>query len=77
MTTMARRQRCGDHDLRLDSVQQRGDRAVVVVSWADKEDKRHQWAHVLTLRDGTIIDMQDYAKPGRATAAARFRALFA
>jgi hypothetical protein len=67
--------RQGDHDARLESVEQRGDRIVVVLSWADREGARHQWAHALKPRGGKIIDMQDYANPARAAAATRLRAL--
>lgn len=70
------RRRHADHDARIDSVEQRGGRIVVVFSWADKDSERHQWAHVLKLEDGKIIDMQDYAKPARAAVATRLRALF-
>ena len=28
--------------------------------------KRHEWAHVLRLRDGMIVDMQDYASRAKA-----------
>ena len=68
--------RQGDHDGRIESVEQRGERIVVLLSWADKEGKRHEWAHALRLRDGKIIGMQDYANPARAAAATHLRALF-
>ena len=68
------RKRAGDHDGRIDSVEQRGNRVVVAFSWSDSSDKRHEWAQVLELKDGRIIDMQDYAKPARAALATRLRA---
>ena len=68
------RKKAGDHDGRLDSVEQRGDRVVVAFSWSDSSDTRHDWAQVLELKDGKIISMQDYATPSRATLATRLRA---
>ena len=68
------RKKAGDHDGRLDSVEQRGNRVVVTFSWSDSNDKRHDWAQVLELKDGKVIDMQDYAKPARAALATRLRA---
>ena len=65
----------GDHDARIDAVEQHGARIVVTLSWADKAGKRHDWAHGLKLRDGKIVDMQDYTNPTRAGAATRLRAL--
>lgn len=41
---------------------------------ADKKGKRHDWAHVLMLRSGAIVDTQDYANPTRAAAVTRLRA---
>lgn len=63
----------GDHDARIDAVEQRGARVVVTISWADKEGRRHDWAHVLELKDGKIVDIQDYKSPKRAAAATRLR----
>ena len=68
------RKKLGDHDGRLDSVEQRGNRVVVAFSWSDSNDKRHDWAQVLELKDGKVIHMQDYAKPTRAALATRLRA---
>ena len=66
----------GDHDARIDAVAQHGARVVVTLSWADKAGQRHHWAHVLKLKDGMIVDMQDSASPTRAAATTRLRALF-
>ena len=66
----------GDHDARIDAVEQHGTRVIVTLSWADKTGKRHDWAHVLQLNEGKNLDMQDYANPRRAVAAARLRAVF-
>jgi hypothetical protein len=62
----------GDHDARIDAVEQRGARVVVTISWADKEGRRHDWAHVLKRKNGKIVDIH-YASPKRAAAAARMR----
>jgi ketosteroid isomerase-like protein len=70
------RKKLGDHDRRIDSVEQRGDRVLVAVSWSDEHDERRRWAHALKLRDGRIVDIQDYASPARAAAATRLRAVF-
>ncbi len=59
--------------MRLDSVERRRSRAVVAFSWADADDNRHDWAHVLELRDGKIFRIKDYANPARATLATRLR----
>ena len=66
----------GDHDARIDSVEHHGPRVIVTLSWADKAGKRHDWAHVLKLKDGKILDIQDYASPRRAAATTRLRAVF-
>jgi ketosteroid isomerase-like protein len=68
------RRKIGDQDYRVDRVEQRGSRIIVTVSWADKNGRRHDWAHVLTLKDGKIIDIQDYASPTRAAATTCLRA---
>jgi hypothetical protein len=67
------RRKAGDHDGRVDSVEQRGNRVVVAFSWLDRSDKRHEWAQVLELRDDKIVSMQDYAKPSSAALVIRFR----
>jgi ketosteroid isomerase-like protein len=69
-----RRRKAGDHDVQIASVEERGSRVVVALSWADSNEKRHDWAHVLELRDGKIIAMTDYASPARAALATRLRA---
>ena len=69
------RRREGDGDARIDAVEQHGSRVVVTLSWADKTGKRHDWAHVLKLKEGKIFDIQDYANPTRAVAATRLRAV--
>jgi hypothetical protein len=64
----------GARDYTLDSVESRGDRVVVSFSWADKEGRRRKWAQALLLKDGKIVDMQDFASPGRAVSLMRLRA---
>jgi ketosteroid isomerase-like protein len=49
---------------------------VVAVSWADREGRRQSWAHVLKLKGGKIVDIQDYASTTHAAAATRLRAVF-
>jgi len=67
------RHREGDHDLRVDRVEQRNGRVAVVISWAERDGTRHEWAHLLRLRDGMIIDIEDYASGKRAVRALRRR----
>jgi len=74
---ISKRRMNGDRDYKLDSVQSRGDRVVVTFSWSDRYGKRHNWAQALRLKDGKIIDMQDFAHPGRAVALMRARTVFA
>jgi hypothetical protein len=50
---------------------------VVAFSWADKQGRRHDWAQVLVLTAGKIVDIQDYASPKHAAATTRLRAVFA
>jgi hypothetical protein len=66
----------GDHDGRVDWIEQRGDVAVAAFSWLDRDERRHRWAHLLKLRDGKIVDMQDFASPRTAAATMRLRAIF-
>jgi hypothetical protein len=47
-------------------VEQRNDRVAVVFSWAEASGTRHEWAQLLHLRDGMIVDMQDYASGAHA-----------
>jgi hypothetical protein len=71
--TIEWRDREGDHDLRVERVEQRNGRAAVAISWADREGTRHEWAQLLHLRDGMIIDMEDYTSGERALRALRRR----
>ncbi|MGH2716215.1 MAG: hypothetical protein ACRDM7_20495 [Thermoleophilaceae bacterium] len=63
----------GDHDLRVDRVEQRDGRRAVVFSWAERAGRRHEWAHLLRLREGMIVEMEDYANGTRALRALRGR----
>jgi hypothetical protein len=58
-------------------IEQHGDRVVVSFSWADRTGQRHTWAQALRIRDGRIIDMQDYRTVKHAEVSARIRAAFA
>jgi hypothetical protein len=49
---------------------------VVAFSWSDKDGVRHQWAQALQLKNGKIIDMQDFASPRSAIALMRLRTAF-
>ena len=71
------RKRAGDHDARVDLVEHKRNTYVVSFSWADQDEKRHDWAHRITARGSRIIDIQDYASPQRATVAMRLRTLIA
>ena len=69
------RRKAGDHDGRVDSVEQRANRVVVAFSWSDRDDKRRAWAQVVELKDGKIVSMQDYARPSPAVLVTRFRTI--
>jgi hypothetical protein len=74
---MSKRRLLGARDFALESVESRGDRVVVAISWAGGDGRRHKWAQSLRLKNGKIIDMQDFASPGRAVALMRLRTAFA
>ncbi len=59
--------------MRIDRVEQRNDRFAIVISWAERDGTRHEWAQLLRLRDGMIIDMEDYRSGERALRALRRR----
>jgi hypothetical protein len=61
---MGWREHAGDGDFRLDDVDSSGDRVAARFSWSDASGKRHHWGQGLRIRDGKIVDMQDFA-PGR------------
>ncbi|MGH3024605.1 MAG: hypothetical protein ACRDNI_13185 [Gaiellaceae bacterium] len=46
-----------------------------MLSWAEQSGRRQEWAQVLELRDGLIVDMQDYASGAKAVRALRGRRL--
>jgi ketosteroid isomerase-like protein len=73
-STIEWRHRQGDHDLRVDRLEQRNGRFAVAISWAERAERdgtRHECAHALRLRDGAIIDMEDYASGAKAVRALR------
>lgn len=47
-------------------MEQRDGRLAVVFSWAERSGKRHEWAQLLRLREGMIVEMEDYANGTRA-----------
>jgi hypothetical protein len=67
-------QRSGNSDYRLDRIEEHGNRVVASFSWVDKSGRRHEWAHMIEIRNGRIVDMQDYRSHRHATATARLRA---
>jgi hypothetical protein len=71
--TIEWRDREGDRDLRVERLEQRNGRVAVVISWADRDRARHEWAQLLRFRDGLIVDMEDYASGERAFRALRRR----
>ena len=54
----------------LDYVTAVKERAAVVFSWEAADGSRVRRAQLLTLRDGRIVRMRDYASPDRAMRAA-------
>ena len=54
----------------LDYVTTMKERAAVVLSWEAADGSRVRRAQLLTLRDGRIVRMRDYASPDRAVRAA-------
>lgn len=73
---MTARRKLGDRDYTVDSVHSHRDRVVVAFSWSDKGGRRHHWAQALRLRDGKVVDMQDFASPRPAVALMRLRTAF-
>jgi hypothetical protein len=57
----------------LDYVTAMKERAAVVLSWEAGDGSRVRRAQLLTLRDGRIVRMRDYASPDRAVRAAGAR----
>jgi hypothetical protein len=50
----------------LEEVRGTGNRVAVAFSWRTADGSRSQWAQLLTVSDGKIGRMLDYAKPARA-----------
>jgi hypothetical protein len=67
------RHRQGDHDLRVDRVEEQNGRVAVVVSWAERDGTRHEWANLLRFRGGMITHMDEYAGGDGALRALRGR----
>jgi len=73
---MAMRTMLGAHDYSLDAVESGRDHVVVAFSWADKEGRRHGLTQALRLKDGKVVDIQDFASSRRAVALMRLRTAF-
>jgi ketosteroid isomerase-like protein len=58
--------RQGAADWQLEDVRRVADRVAVAYSWRAPDGARVRWAQVLTLSDGKITSMRDYASPARA-----------
>jgi hypothetical protein len=56
----------GDRDVHLDDVRTDDDHVIVTFHWSDAEGERLEWGQALRLRDGLIVDMEDYSPPGEA-----------
>jgi ketosteroid isomerase-like protein len=65
------RRRAGDGDYRLDRFQRTDNAAAVVFSWTTRDGGRTSWAQALTLREGRIVQIQDFADPEKALKAIR------
>jgi ketosteroid isomerase-like protein len=50
----------------LDEVRGTDERVVVAFSWSAQDGSRTRRAQLLTLRNGKIVRMKDYAKPLKA-----------
>jgi hypothetical protein len=58
--------RQGASDWQLEDVREAGDRVAVAYSWRAPDGSRARWAQVLTVSNGKIVGMGDYANPDRA-----------
>jgi hypothetical protein len=74
---LRKRASVGDHDARVEAVNQYGDMVVVTLSWLDREERRQRWAQLLRVRGDRIVTVHDYAAPVAARAASRLFAAFA
>lgn len=59
--------------MHIDSIEQVDDRVAVALSWSDRDGNSHQWAQVLTIKDGGIADMQDHPDAASARKTLRRR----
>jgi hypothetical protein len=55
----------------VDEVRADGDRVSVSYHWFDAEGRRLEWGQVLRLRNGTIVEMEDFASGRGARRVAR------
>jgi hypothetical protein len=49
-------------DYRIDGIEHDGEKAVAAYSWTNHLGDRVYWSHLLKLRDGKIVDMQDHLR---------------
>jgi ketosteroid isomerase-like protein len=66
MSGIESQRRQGAGDWQLEDLRGRGDRVAVAYSWRTPDGSRARWAQVLTLGDGKIVAMRDYASSARA-----------
>jgi hypothetical protein len=63
---LIQRRRFGRSEFRVDDVREAGERVAVALSWRTRTGDRDAWGHVVTVREGRIVDMQDYRTPADA-----------
>ena len=59
----------GDHDFRIDAIEQVGPRVAVAFSWTESDGARRDFGQLLQLRQGRITKMRDYRSGAAARAA--------
>ena len=59
----------GDHDFRIDAIDQVGPRIAVAFSWTKRGGSRRDFGQVLKLRHGRIAEMRDYGSGAEARGA--------
>jgi len=59
----------GEHDFRIDAIEQVGPRVAVAFSWTQGDGARRDFGQVLKLRQGRIAEMRDYASGAAARGA--------
>ena len=59
----------GDHDFRIDAIEEAGERVAVAFSWTERGGERRDFGQVLTLERGRIRTMRDHASGAAARGA--------